>query len=341
MQVDPLTLPEIRDTADLLQPYVLATPAYKWSPQARIGALGPDTEVHFKLELLQRTGTFKLRGALSNMLRLTPEERRRGVTAVSAGNHAIAVAYVSSLLGVSAKLVMPSTANVARVQRVKEYGGDVMQAADAAACFERANEIVRSEGRTLIHPFEGKYTALGTATLGAEFLDQAPALDAILVGIGGGGLIAGVASASKLLHPACRVYGVEPEGADTMHRSFRANAPQKIDRIATIADSLGAPMAMPYTFGLCRMNVDELVRIDDDLICGAMAYMFRELKLAVEPGGAAAFAALMGPLGRTLQGKRVGVIVCGSNIDLETFASHVRRGDGFLRQMARETPPAG
>ena len=335
MQVDPLALSEIRATADLLRPYVISTPAYPWRPQSRIGALTPDTEVHFKLELLQRTGTFKLRGALSNMLRLSPEERRRGVTAVSAGNHAIAVAYVSSLLGVSAKLVMPATANVARVQRVREYGGEVIQVPDAAACFERANEIVRTEERTLVHPFDGKYTALGTATLGAEFLDQAPALDALLVGVGGGGLIAGVASACKLLHPACRVYGVEPDGADTMHRSFRANAPQKIDRIATIADSLGAPMAMPYSFGLCRMNVDELVRIDDDLICGAMAYMFRELKLAVEPGGAAAFAALMGPLGRTLRGKRVGVIVCGSNIDLETFTTHVRRGERFLMDGAR------
>lgn len=335
MQVDLLALSEIRATADLLRPYVISTPLYPWRPQSRVGALTPDTEVHLKLELLQRTGTFKLRGALSNMLRLSAEERRRGVTAVSAGNHAIAVAYVSSLLGVSAKLVMPSTANVARVQRVREYGGEVIQVPDAGACFERANEIVRTEERSLVHPFEGKYTALGTATLGAELLDQATGLDALLVGIGGGGLIAGVASACKLLHPACRVYGVEPEGADTMYRSFRANAPQKIDRIATIADSLGAPMAMPYTFGLCRMNVDELVRIDDDLICGAMAYMFRELKLAVEPGGAAAFAALMGPLGRTLQGKRVGVIVCGSNIDLETFTTHVRRGERFLMGGAR------
>jgi threonine dehydratase len=340
MQVEPLALSEIRATADLLRPYVIPTPVYPWRPQSRIGALSPDTEVHFKLELLQRTGTFKLRGALSNMLRLSPQERRRGVTAVSAGNHAIAVAYVSALLGVSAKLVMPTTANPARVERVREYGGEVIQASDAAACFELAGEIVRTEERTLVHPFEGKYTALGTATLGAEFLDQAPALDALLVGVGGGGLIAGVASACKLRHPACRVYGVEPEGADTMHRSFRANAPQKIDRIATIADSLGAPMAMPYTFGLCRMNVDELVRIGDDLICGAMAYMFRELKLAVEPGGAAAFAALMGPLGRTLQGKRVGVIVCGSNIDLETFANQVGRGERFLMDLARGTPRA-
>ena len=330
MQVDPLVLTEIRATADLLRPHVISTPVYPWRATSAVLALTADTEVHLKLELLQRTGTFKLRGALSNMLRLSPEERGRGVTAVSAGNHAIAVAYVSALLGVNAKLVMPSTANAARVQRVREYGGEVIQASNATACFEVASEIVRSEARILIHPFEGKYTALGTATLGAEFLAQAPALDALLVSIGGGGLAAGVASACKLLQPACRVYGVEPEGADTMHRSFHADAPQRIDRITTIADSLGAPMAMPYSFGLCRQNVDELVRIDDDLICGAMAYLFRELKLAVEPGGAAAFAALMGRLGRTLQGKRVGVIVCGSNIDLETFANQVGRGERFL-----------
>lgn len=338
MKAEPLALDEIRGTADLLRPYVIRTPVYQWWPQARVGTLSPDTEVHFKLELLQRTGTFKLRGALSNILRLSAQARERGVTAVSAGNHAIAVAYVSSLFGMSAKVVMPSTANSARVQRVKEYGGEVMQAPDAAACFELAGEIVRREERTLVHPFEGKYTALGTATLGVEFVEQAPALDALLVAIGGGGLAAGVASACKLLQPACRVYGVEPEGADSMHRSFGANAPQKLDRIATIADSLGAPMAMPYTFALCRANVDELVRIDDDLICGAMAFLFRELKLAVEPGGAAAFAALMGPLAKTLRGKRVGVIVCGSNIDVETFATQVRRGEKYLGDWQRDVP---
>jgi threonine dehydratase len=144
-------------------------------------------------------------------------------------------------------------------------------------------------------------------------------LDAVVVPIGGGGLCAGVALATKLMCPDCLVLGVEPEGADSMHRSFAAGQPQGIDEVRTIADSLGAPHAEPYSFGLCHRFVDQLVLIDDQQIRQAMRLLYDEMKLVVEPAGAAATAALCGPLSDRLSGKRVGLIVCGSNIDPETF----------------------
>jgi len=275
---------------------------------------------------LQRTGTFKPRGALLNMLRLSPSELSRGVTAISAGNHAVAVAYAANVLGAHAKVVMIKTANALRIELCRRYGADLEFAENAHAGFERVLQIEKDEGRAFIHPFEGINTALGTATVGLELCQQVEPLDAVIVPIGGGGLCAGVASAVKLSWPGCLVYGVEPTGADSMKRSFAAGEPRSIERVSTIADSLGAPYAMPITFELCRRNVDELVLVSDDEMRAAMRLMLREAKLAVEPAAAAAMAALLGPLRETLRGRRVGLIVCGSNIDAETYTRLIQTG---------------
>ena len=245
--------------------------------------------------------------------------RARGVTAVSAGNHAIAVAFAAESVGTTAKVVMMEGADPFRVARVRGYGADLVLVPDVHAAFETVRAIEGEEGRTMIHPFEGRTIACGTATVGLELARQVPALDAVIVPIGGGGLCAGVSCAIKAVQPGCRVYGVEPEGADTMHRSFAAGAPQPIERVRTIADSLGAPFALPYSFGLCRRYVDELVRIDDEAMRRAMGLLFAETKLAVEPAGAAATAALLGPLAARLRGRRTAVIVCGTNIDARKF----------------------
>ncbi|HYY53364.1 MAG TPA: pyridoxal-phosphate dependent enzyme, partial [Myxococcales bacterium] len=227
------------------------------------------------------------------------------------------------VLGTTAKVVMPRNANPARVEGCRAYGAEVVLVDDVHAAFARVKEIEAQEGRTFVHPFEGELTALGTATLGLELCAQAPDLDAVIVPIGGGGLCAGVASAVKQLSPRTQVFGVEPEGADTMHRSFRSGRPEAIDKVRTIADSLGAPHAAPYSFALCRRYVDELVLVDDDQLRAAMRLLFRAAKLAVEPAGAASTAALCGPLRTKLQGKRVALIVCGANIDAATFAAHL------------------
>jgi threonine dehydratase len=300
-----------------------------WTPVRRLEddrlarIVGAETQVFLKEELFQRTGSFKPRGALSVMLELSPEALARGVTAVSAGNHAMAVGYAARALGSTATVVMPKSANPYRVQGCRELGAEVELVDDVHKAFDRVREIQDREGRTFVHPFEGPRTALGTATVGLELLEDVPDLDCVIVPIGGGGLCAGVAAAVKLLRPQALVFGVEPEGADSMHRSFAAGSPQAIDAVRTIADSLGAPHAAPYSFGLCRRYVDELAMVSDDQLRAGMDLLFRSAKLAVEPAGAAATAALCGPLRERLRGKRVGVIVCGANIDPQTFGAQL------------------
>ncbi|MEQ8968688.1 MAG: threonine/serine dehydratase [Azospirillaceae bacterium] len=322
----PTSLERIAAARARLGDLVLETPAHTWRGREIAAATAPGTEVVLKLELFQYTGTFKPRGALLAMMALPPAVLARGVTAVSAGNHAIAVAYAARRMGVPAKVVMIASASPARVEACRAWGAEVVLADTVQDAFAECERIAEAEGRSLIHPFEGPWTALGTATVGAEFMAQAPGLDAVIVPIGGGGLAAGIATAVKLVQPGCAVYGVEPEGADSMSRSFAAGEPRAIEKVTTIADSLGAPFALPYSFGLCRRHVDEVVRLDDDALARATAMLFREMKLAVEPAGAAATAALCGPLRDRLAGKRVGLIVCGTNIDIDRFADIVRRG---------------
>jgi len=283
--------------------------------------LGGGTTVYAKLEFLQRTGTFKARGALSVLNSLTAEQRERGVTAVSAGNHAIATAFASRTMGVSAKVVMIASANRVRLDACRSYGADVVLADDVHEAFEVAERIQKEEGRFFVHPFEGVDVATGTGTLGIELCEQCDSFDTLVVPVGGGGLIAGISNAVKQIRPDCNIIGVEPEGADSMHRSFAVGEPQSIDKVGTIADSLGAPFAMPYSFALCRDNVDRLVLIDDTQLRQAMGLLFDAMKIAVEPACAASTAALFGPLRDQLRGKTVMLVFCGSNIDWATFQS--------------------
>jgi threonine dehydratase len=313
------TLADIREARETLGDRIRRTPVWEWEGREIRTVTAPGTRVFLKLELFQHAGTFKPRGALLNMLALSPVELERGVTAVSAGNHALAVAWAAKALGTTAKVVMPRTANPARVEGCRADGAEVVLVEDVHEAFPEVERIREEEGRFFVHPFEGRTTALGTATVGLELCAQVEDLDAVIVPIGGGGLIAGIACAVKQAQPHCRVFGVEPAGADTMHRSFAAGEPQAIDRVDTIADSLGAPYAAPYSFALARRFVDELVKVDDEALKEGMRLMLRGAKLAVEPAGAAATAALAGPLRDRLAGHRVGVIVCGSNIDPATY----------------------
>jgi threonine dehydratase len=320
LTIDSLTIEEVRAAARRLADHVVTTPVHRLRSREVAAEVGNETDVWLKLELFQHTGTFKARGALLNVLGLSEQARKQGVIAVSAGNHAAAVAFAAATVGISAKVVMFASANPMRVELCRSFGADIVFADTAHAGFELAARLAEQEGRTLIHPFEGRTTALGTATVGLEVCEQIPGLQAVIVPIGGGGLCAGIASAMKLLAPDCEVFGVEPEGADSMHRSFAAGEPRAIERVATIADSLGAPYALPISFELCRRNVDGLVRVSDAQLREAMRFVLRNAKLAVEPAGAAATAALLGPLKDRLRGKRVGLIVCGSNIDPQSYS---------------------
>ena len=324
------TLHQIGDARSRLGDRVLTTPVHHWRSGLIQRLVPPDTDVWAKLELLQVTGTFKPRGALLSVMAMDDAARSRGIVAVSAGNHAIASGFAAASLGVSAKVVMIRGASPVRVRACRDYGAEVILTDTVHDAFETMEQVAAEEGRTVIHPFEGRWTTLGTATVGLEFLDQVSDLDAVVVPIGGGGLCAGIANAVKRMNPACAVYGVEPVGADTISRSLAAGRPMTIDRVQTIADSLGAPLAMPYSFGLLRRFVDDVVRIDDDALREAMALVFEDTKFAVEPAGAAATAALLGPLRDRLAGRRVGLIFCGTNIDLDRFHDLARAGRTLL-----------
>jgi threonine dehydratase len=303
-----------------LAPWVATTPVF-----ARAGLpAGPEGAVlEFKFELLQNSGTFKARGAFANMLALDEGQKARGVTAISAGNHAIAVAYAAQKLGVPAKVVMLASANPARLALARACGAEVLMAPDGATGFAMVADIQASEGKFFVHPFNGLRTVLGTATLGAEWAEQSGGLDAVVLPIGGGGLAAGVATAMRMAMPGLVIYGVEPEGAAGMARSFAEAGPVKMGAMASIADSLCAPHTEAYSYGLCRRAIDGLVTVGDDELRAALRLLFEELKLAVEPACAAATAAVCGKLRERLAGQRVGVLLCGSNTDLATFARHV------------------
>jgi threonine dehydratase len=324
------TLEQIREAARRLSGSVQTTPVWRWRTGIIDTSFGDGTEVWLKLELFQTTGTFKLRGALNCIAALDPEARRRGVVAVSAGNHAIAVAYTARLGRTTATVVMPQNASPARIAICRDLGATVILVPDVHVAFDRCSQIEREESRTLIHPFESPLTVEGTATVGLEFMEQVPRLEAVVVPVGGGGLCAGIAAAVKQIDPSCAVYGVEPFGADAMYRSFQSGRPEKLDRVDTVADSLGAPYALPYTFGVCRRFVDEVVRVSDDDLCRSMFHLFRDAKLVAEPAAAAATAALLGPLRQRLTGKRAGLIVCGSNIDSVRYAQLLERGRALL-----------
>ena len=313
-----ISLDEVEATAALIGPHIVRTPAVEWSGEELRSMLPDGTRVTAKLEVFQRTGTFKARGALSNILRLDSEQLRAGVTAMSAGNHAIAVAYAATAADTHAKVVMQKSANPARARLARNLGAELLFAEDGASGFAMMERIAAEEGRAVIHPFDGLATALGTATLGQELHAQAGDLDVVIVAIGGGGLAAGVSAIIKRLRPGCRMIGVEPAGADCMHRSFASGRAENIGKPDTIADSLAPPMTEPIPFGLCKAHIDRLALVTDAEIVAAMRLIFRELKLAVEPACAVSTAALT-QLAGELSGKHVGIILCGSNIDLETY----------------------
>ena len=316
------TIEAVRRFQQRLQKWLLLTPVLRC--RALEARLGGGIEINAKLEFLQRTGTFKPRGALATMLSLGDAELAAGVTAVSAGNHAIATSFAARAVGTSAKVVMMKGASPVRVQACRDFGAEIILADTVHAAFALVEEIRDQEGRHFVHPFEGPGVALGTATVGLEICDQLGSFDALIIPIGGGGLCGGISSAVRQINPRCEIVGVEPEGADTMHRSFASGRPQAIDTVNTIADSLGAPFAAPYSFQLCRENVNELVTISDGQIRETMGLLFHQLKIAVEPACAASSAALMGPLRERFSGKSVALVFCGSNIDWNTYESQAQ-----------------
>lgn len=292
-----------------------------YTPMARSTYLGDHVggRVHLKLELFQKTGSFKPRGVLNRLANLDDADRRRGLISLSAGNHAQAVAWAAREYGVQATIVMPSRASQAKVDATRGYGGNVVQTdGDLLAT---AHELQRERGLTLVHPFDDPFVIAGQGTVGLELLEQVPDVDLVLVGVGGGGLISGVAAAVKAFKPNARVIGVEPEGAPGMTESLRRGEPVRLERLDTIADGLAAPFAGRLNYAHVRALVDEMVLVSDPEIAAAIPVLIERCKVVAEPAAAAATAALLSGKVVPPPGSTTVIIVSGGNIDRARLAA--------------------
>lgn len=296
---------------DTIRTPVLALTSDRWQ-----GILPDAASITVKLELFQQAGSFKGRGALLGIRGLDAVQRRAGIVAASGGNHALAVSWAAQAAGVSARIAMPASVDPLRIEGCRAMGADVTLCDDMPAAFAEMDRVVAHEGRAVLHPFDGPNMTLGAAVCGAEYMEQAPQIDTLVVPVGGGGLIGGMGAALKAANPDAQVIGVEPLGADSMTRSLAAGHPVALDRIATIADSLSAPRAMPYSFAVARQVVDRMVHVTDDQMRSGMGHYMQVLRILAEPACAASLAAICGPLRDDLAGRHVGIIACGSNVSV-------------------------
>ena len=286
----------------------------------------PDNEVYLKTENLQLTGSFKLRGAYNKICHLTEEEKKRGVVACSAGNHSQGVALAAAKAGINAIICIPEGAPISKVEATKGYGAEVeLVPGTYDDAYERALEISRETGRTLIHPFDDDDVIAGQGTIGLEILEQLPDVDVVIVPIGGGGLISGVAFAIKSLKPACKVYGVQAAGAASMEHSLHEGKREPLERVATIADGIAVKMPGEKTFKYCEEYVDEVVTVTDDEVASAILSLMESQKLVSEGAGAVSVAAAM--FNKVdIKGKKTVCLVSGGNIDVTILSRVITRG---------------
>ncbi len=307
-------LDDVRRAAELLRGRVHRTPVLR---STGLGGLWR-VRLDLKAELFQRTGSFKARGALHKVLSLSPEERARGVITVSAGNAGAAVAYAAASVGIAGTVVMPATAVPAKVAATRAYGAQVVQTdGDLLECYL---ETQQRTGRIAVHPFDDPAVVAGQGTVGLEVVEDVPDVDVVLVPVGGGGLISGVAAAVRALAPHVRIIGVEPEGADVMSRSLAAGAPVRLPTARSVADGLAAPMSGQVTVEHVRALVERVVRVSDEDILRALALALQRTKLLLEPSAAAPLAALMTGVLDLPPGTRVVSIASGGNVDLSLLA---------------------
>ena len=277
--------------------------------------------VFLKAELFQRTGSFKPRGVLTNLAALSPQERARGVVGISAGNHAQALAYGAALEAIDCVVVMWRGASTQKIAATREYGADVdLRASSPTEAFERLEEVVAASGRTLVHPFDAPLTIAGQGTVGLEIVEDVDGVDVVVVPVGGGGLVSGVATAVKALRPAARVVGVEPELSTAMASALAAGQPVPVVP-QSLADGLSAPFAGENTLAICRALVDELVLVSEDELAAAFRFLYERAKLACEPAGAAATAALLAGKVPLEAGERVALVVSGGNVAGDTASA--------------------
>lgn len=318
----PLTEARIVEAAGVLEGIIHRTPV----DYSRTFSELTGCNVYFKTENLQKTGSFKIRGAYYKISRLTSRQRERGVVTASAGNHAQGVAYAAARAGISATVVMPVTAPISKVEATREYGANVVLAGRGYDdAYTRALELQAQTGATFIHGFDDPDIIAGQGTVGLEVLEQLPQLDVLVVPVGGGGLLAGTALAVKSRRPEVRVVGVQSTGAPAMYMSYRRRRWQESGPACTLADGIAVCRPGKLTFELVGRYVDEVVTVDDEEIARAITMLLERSKLVVEGAGAAGLAALM--QGRAAQpGGHVAVVLSGGNIDINTVSILIERG---------------
>jgi threonine dehydratase len=309
-----LSLADIRAAADRIAPYVLKTPTLSGESLA-----GPG--VWLKAENLQRTNSFKVRGAVNAVLQLTPEQRQRGVITLSAGNHGQALAYAAQAFQIPCVVVIREDAPLTKLQAIRRYGAEIV----LVPLTEWQHRLVMEQQRRnlhLVHPFDDPAVAAGQGTVALEILDAVPDLRTVIVPVGGGGLIAGIAVAIKSQRPSVRIIGVEPEGAPVVNESLAAGHPVVPSRLDSIADGLGAPYTRPFNLGLIQRYVDQMRLVTDDAILDALKAIAQQSKLVVEPAGAAAVAALLADAEIE---RPVAVVLTGGNVDMDRLGSWLTR----------------
>jgi len=325
----PLTLADILAARERLRDSIYYSPC----PHSQMLSAVTGQQVYLKLENLQMTGSFKERGALNRIAMLTQEQASRGVIAASAGNHAQGVAYHASKRGMRALIVMPLTTPLVKVTATREFGAEVLlYGANYDEAFAEALRLCDQEGLTFIHPFDDPLVMAGQGTIGLELLEQVPELEAVVVPIGGGGLISGVACAIKESRPEVRIVGVQTERLPSMVMAVEAHQPVTVAPAITIADGIAVRRAGNLTLPLVEQYVDEIVTVDEDEIASAILMLLEREKTLAEGAGAAALAALLHHR-TSLQGAHTAVLVCGGNIDVTLLSRIIERGmvqDGRL-----------
>lgn len=288
--------------------------------------LSNDCEVYLKTENLQVTGSFKVRGASFMMSQLSDEEKARGVIACSAGNHAQGVALAASKLGIKSLICLPDGAPISKVQATKSYGAEVCMVEGVYDdAYNKALELQKEHNYTFVHPFDDENVIAGQGTIGLEILDQLSDVDAVVVPVGGGGLISGVAFAIKNLNPNVKVYGVQASGAPSMQKSIHDDKIERLPSVSTIADGIAVKEPGQNTFEYCKKYVDEIVTVTDDEISAAILALIEKQKLISEGAGSTSVAAVM--FGKVpVKGKKVVCLVSGGNIDVTILSRVIKRG---------------
>ena len=288
--------------------------------------LNPDAEIILKTENLQVTGSFKVRGAAYKISQLSDEEKARGVIACSAGNHAQGVALAATKAGAKSLICLPDNAPISKIEATKKYGADVCLVPGVYDdAYNKALELRDSEGYTFVHPFNDEDVIAGQGTIGLEILEQVPDVDAVIVPVGGGGLISGVAYAIKALNPNVKVYGVQASGAPSMVKSVKEGKIKKLASVTTISDGIAVKEPGDLTFDLVSQYVDELVTVTDDEVAAAILALIEQQKLCAEGAGAVSVAAAM--FNKVpVAGKKVVCLVSGGNIDVTILSRVIDRG---------------